>query len=379
MIPLEILPRPRVLVFSLAYFPFFGGAEVAVREITSRLTDFEFELVTANLDGNQTVEERIGEVLVGRLGRPPWGKYLFPWLAYRWAKNRHQRRPYQLIWAMMANQAGMAGAMFKRRFPDVPLLLTLQEGDDLGSLIYRLKLLGPRVFGLFRRPDFVQAISHHLARWARRKGARCPITVVPNGVDLEKFKLKTKNEKLKANSVIITTSRLVWKNAVDDIIRAMLFLSPTVKLRIAGDGPESKKLKAQSVKLGVAGRVEFLGQVAQNKLPDLLAAADIFVRPSRSEGLGNSFLEAMAAGLPVLGTAVGGIPDFLKEGETGWFCEVNNPSSIAEKVKFILDPANVVQVEQVTQNARRLVEEKYAWSQIAAQLGRIFDRSNFAH
>ncbi|MEK7586379.1 MAG: hypothetical protein AAB453_00735, partial [Patescibacteria group bacterium] len=93
----------------------------------------------------------------------------------------------------------------------------------------------------------------------------------------------------------------------------------------------------------------------------------------------------MAAGLPVVGTPVGGIPDFLfgPRGETsadfkvshreqtGWFCQVNNPKSIAEQIKFILDPANSEQVKKITNQGRDLVLSKYTWDQVANQMRKI--------
>jgi len=87
-----------------------------------------------------------------------------------------------------------------------------------------------------------------------------------------------------------------------------------------------------------------------------LALADVFVRPSLSEGLGNVFLEAMAAGLPIIGTPVGGILDFLKDGETGLFCRIKNPKSIAEKIKEILSDDRLR--EKLIQNGQKLAEEK---------------------
>ncbi len=345
--------RPRILVFSLAYLPFVGGAEVAVKEITKRLTGYEFEIISADI-------------------RNFWSKYFYPILAYRRAAHQHQEKNYDLIWAIMANQAGMAAALFKRRFQTVPFLLTLQEGDDLNSLAYRARLLLPRLFRVFQRADHIQTISNYLARWARQMGAKCPITVVPNGVDLEKF--STQGRPASGWKTIITTSRLVKKNGIDTLIEAMCFLSDNVQLKIIGAGPEEMSLKQLMSRLNLDNRVKFLGQVATGEILNYLVQADVFVRPSRSEGLGNSFLEAMAAGVPVVGTPVGGIPDFLTDGQTGWFCEVNNPKSVAEKVQFILDPANRDQVEQVISNAKKLVQEKYEWAGIAQKMKEIFDQ-----
>jgi len=90
--------------------------------------------------------------------------------------------------------------------------------------------------------------------------------------------------------------------------------------------------------------------------------------------LGNSFLEAMAAEVPVVATPVGGIPDFLEDGKTGWFCKVRDPQSIAEKIQYILDEKNKDEVEWVVKNAKELVEKKYNWDNIAIQMNNIFNK-----
>jgi glycosyltransferase involved in cell wall biosynthesis len=104
-------------------------------------------------------------------------------------------------------------------------------------------------------------------------------------------------------------------------------------------------------------------------MPKYLHISDIFIRPSLSEGLGNSFLEAMASGLPVIATPVGGIPDFLKDGETGLFCEVGNPKSIAQKVeKLIKDRESR---EYIVRQAREMIEKKYRWEIVASKMKEI--------
>jgi len=370
----------RILIFSLAYFPFVGGAEVAVREITDRLTDYDFDLISVNLDGKQKKNERISRINVYRLP----SKYFFPFSACRLARKLHREKNYQIVWAIMANQAGMAAAHFKHYLPSVPFLLTLQEGDELTSWSYRLRLLAPRFFGVFRLADQVQAISNYLADWAKRMGAKVPVTVVPNGVDPSGFQvlgssLQVKKDKEK---IIIHTGRLVKKNGVDILIESLRFLDPKIKLQILGTGPLESELKLQATSYKLQARVEFLGHVPPDQVAEYLAKADIFVRPSRSEGLGNSFLEAMAVGVPVIGTAVGGIPDFLKgdaltelkaspREQTGWLCEVDNPRSVADKVQYILNPVNCDHVFQVITRAKKLIEEKYDWDKIVRQMGAI--------
>ena len=381
--------QKRLLIFSLAYQPFVGGAEVAVKEITDRLPDYDFDLLTVNLDRQQKATEKIGAVSVYRSNSP---KYFFPLAACLLAVKLHQKNKYDAIWSIMANQAGLAAALFKRCFPRVPWLLTLQEGDDLNSLAYRLRLLAPRWFGVFKSADQIQVISNYLSAWARRMGATAPISVVPNGVDVSNFQVLASSFQLKdnENKIIITTSRLVKKNGVDTLIEAMQFLPNNVRLQILGTGPKERSLRKLVSRLNLDGRIKFLGQVSPNEIPNYLASADIFVRPARSEGLGNSFLEAMAAGVPIVGTPVGGIPDFLHDpqwqgeslpfgkdsplGQTGWFCEVGNPKSVAEKISFILDPSNFNLVNEVITKARKVVTEKYHWHQISIQIGHIFEK-----
>jgi glycosyltransferase involved in cell wall biosynthesis len=126
----------------------------------------------------------------------------------------------------------------------------------------------------------------------------------------------------------------------------------------------------QSEKLKIADKVKFLGYVPHKEMPAYLHISDIFIRPSLSEGFGNSFIEAMAAGIPVIATPVGGIPDFLTDGQTGLFCEVGNPKSIAQKVEKLMKDAE--SREYIVTNARKMVEEKYDWKRIAGEMESVF-------
>jgi glycosyltransferase involved in cell wall biosynthesis len=119
--------------------------------------------------------------------------------------------------------------------------------------------------------------------------------------------------------------------------------------------------------------VRFLGHIEPAQVPAALAQADIFVRPSRSEGMGNSFIEAMAARLPVIATQEGGITDFLFDEKrnpdkppTGWAVDKNSPEQIANAVKEIM--TNPKKVDAVRANALALVRERYDWDTIARQM-----------
>jgi glycosyltransferase involved in cell wall biosynthesis len=357
----------RVLIFSLAYYPVEGGAEIAVKEITNRISDIEFDLITLSFDETHPAQEKVGSVNVYRVDS---SKTLFPFAAYKLAKRLHQERPYDAIWAIMANWAGLAALFFKHSCPGVAYILTLQEGDSLEYIERKTWFIYPLFKRIFTKADKVQAISTYLAKWAKSMGYQGAVEVIPNGVPTEKF---INYNPRPFGTTLITTSRLVKKNAIGDIIDALSFLPQEFSLKILGIGPLEKELKEKVRRQDLSGRVRFLGHVPYEEIPKHLHAADIFIRPSLSEGMGNSFIEGMAAGLPVIATPVGGIPDFLKDGETGLFCKVNDPEDIAQQVKKLSE--DPVLIERIRENALKMVQEKYDWDLVAREMkNQVFDK-----
>jgi len=389
-------PR-RILIFSFAYYPrFVGGAEVAIKETTDRIppSEIEFDLISLRLDSRLPRTEKIGNVTVHRVGWSvsrafrtdslPWylhlAKYFYLFTAVKKAASLHRERPYDATWSLMATYSSFAAVIFKILHPKLPFIFTLQDGDPIPYIRRRALPLYPLFKMMFTRADSIQAISEYLAKWARDMGARCPIDVVPNAVDVELFSrpladadkaaLAARLGKNEGDVFLVTTSRLVVKNAIGDVISALAYLPPNIKFLVLGEGYQEKDLRALAERLGVADRVLFMGYVPHAAMPPYLHVSDIFIRPSLSEGLGNSFLEAMAAGIPVIATPVGGIPDFLKDGETGLFCETGNPRSIAQKVeKLIKDRESR---DHIVRQAARMVADRYRWETVAAEMKRIF-------
>lgn len=397
----------RVLIFSLAYYPdVVGGAEVAIKEITDRIPheDIIFDMVTLRFDSTLPKFERIGSVNVYRIGftlkspeiadlvRFPLtlNKYIFPFIGFLKARALHRENHYDTAWSMMANYAGFAALFFKMRYSKVRFLLTLQEGDPIEYIEHRVRFVYPLFKRIFLRADFVQTISHYLAGFARNMGYMGPLEVVPNAVNVAHFSqsytekeltiLKHRLGKKEGEYFLITTSRMVTKNAVDEVIRALPLIPSNLKFLILGIGPDEAMLRKLAKEMGVEDRVQFLGQVLHEDMPKYLKVSDIFIRPSRSEGLGNSFLEAMAAGLPVIATPVGGIPDFIFDPDqdpdkepTGLFASINDPASIARQVERLI--ANPALRNRLFINGRTLVAEKYDWRLIAKNMKeRVFDK-----
>jgi len=166
---------------------------------------------------------------------------------------------------------------------------------------------------------------------------------------------------------------LVAKNAVDDVVSAIALLPKQIKFIVFGTGPDGDKLKAQVAKLGLEERVLFRGHISHAVMPKYLKACDIFIRPSRSEGMGNSFVEAMAAELPVIATQEGGIADFLfdekrnpEQETTGWAVDANNKEQIKMAVEDIINHPE--KVKKVVENAKKMAIEKYDWNLISKRM-----------
>jgi glycosyltransferase involved in cell wall biosynthesis len=392
------MAKKRVLIFSFVYYPrFIGGAEIAIKEITDRVgDDIEFDLIALRLDKKLPKLEKVGNVTVHRIG---WvgktdaspdslplylhlNKYAYPFFAAFAAGRLHAQKKYNAVWAMMANYSGFAALFFKLFHMHVPFILTLQEGDPIDYIQKRVRPISKIFKMIFTHADRIQTISHYLADFAKTMGATCPVAVVPNGVDIKHFSQEYSSEELETlkkrlgkedgDIFIITTSRLVVKNAVGDIVESLSHLPAHVKLLVLGTGYELPNLKKLAQKLDVTSRVNFLGYVSHADMPKYLKISDIFIRPSLSEGFGNSFIEAMAAGLPVIATPVGGIVDFLKNKETGIFCEVSNPEDIARKVEVFIHDVNLR--NEIVDNAMHMVLDHYDWKLVSKDMKeKVFD------
>lgn len=377
--------KRRVLIFSLAYFPkFVGGAEVAIKEIADRLPSYEFDMVTLRFDGDLPREEKIGNVNVYRVGYggrdvTPQNipvvvrimKIIAPIIFYIKAKrlHAHEQRNYEMVWAMMANQAGIAASIFKKKNPDVPFLLTLQEGDSVEDIKKKVRFFKSVFKKIFVRADYVQAISVFLKNFAESMGYVGDSCVVPNGVDTSVFNVTKNSDRKEGDFVVVTASRLVKKNGVADLIRSLEFLPSDIKLIIIGNGPLEEQLKSLCAEIGVSNRVSFEGFLSQQEINEHFNNADVFCRPSLSEGMGNVFLEAMAAGLPVIATNVGGIPDIVSHGEDGLLVDAENPRAVAESIMLLREDSSLRQ--KLIENGLEKVATKYTWDNIARQMDEV--------
>ena len=209
-------------------------------------------------------------------------------------------------------------------------------------------------------------------------GAGRRTDVIPSGVDTGRFAPGRDREAAKTGlgfvpetALIGTVGRLEPRKGTDTLLDAVAALGaarPDVALVVVGEGPLRGELAARAERLGIAARVRLLGDRAD--VDDVLAALDVFVLPSRTEGMSNALLEAMAMALPVVATAVGGTPEVIADGRSGLLVPSDDPAAMAAAIGRVLaDPARGRGLGEV---ARSVVEERYGARSMVRRLEGIY-------
>jgi glycosyltransferase involved in cell wall biosynthesis len=199
------------------------------------------------------------------------------------------------------------------------------------------------------------------------------IAVVPNGIDINDYRDRPDEQECETpEKRILFVGRLNPVKGVHYLLRAMKIVRevlPEAKLIIVGEGEERKNLECLTNDLGLNECVDFVGRTPHEKIPDYLYQADIFVLPSLSEGFGIVILEAMACGLPIVATRVGGVPDIVEDGVNGYLVESGDFQEMAKKIIFILEnqPLKLL----ISKNNRIKVQE-YDWKNVVNQLEQIY-------
>lgn len=157
----------------------------------------------------------------------------------------------------------------------------------------------------------------------------------------------------------ITVSRLIPTKGVADLLDALGLLAARgidFRWQVVGDGPQREELETRARTLGIAERVFFAGHRPAGELPRLLAAADVFALPSRSEAAGIAVLEAMASGLPVVAAKSGGVPELVRDGQTGFLVDAGRPEELAAAIERVFAEPQLAAALGAKGRARVLAE-----------------------
>jgi glycosyltransferase involved in cell wall biosynthesis len=253
-------------------------------------------------------------------------------------------------------------------------------GVELTWLRRQLPFLAPVVRAIVRRSDAATVISSHTARELRRVAPGSRIRTIPFGAAL---KPDAGGERAAERSgdgpfQLLFVGRLVERKGVSVLLRALAQLGSDreVHATVVGEGPLASALKREAEELGLGPRVTFTGSVTEQELGRLYGSCDAFVLPAIEdskgdvEGLGVVLIEALLHRLPVIASESGGIPDIVRNGETGLLVEPGEPAALADAVRRLMDEAGLGAALARAGHAH--VERRFSWPVILASLVELY-------
>jgi len=258
---------------------------------------------------------------------------------------------------------------------DIKVITTL-HGTDITLVGLEPSFLPVMKFSI-ERSDGVTAVSRFLKeKTLTNYGIDKDIEVIPNFVDTRKYYRNPEDDARKhfASSdekILVHTSNFRPVKRVPDVIRIFDEVLKKVpsRLVIIGDGPERSQCELLSRELGIHEHVRFLGK--QTEVIHILSLADLFLMPSQSESFGLSALEAMACGVPVISSSVGGLPELQVHGQTGYIAEIGDTERMA---KYAIDLLSNPSKHQIFAKAARERALEFDASKIVAQYEQYYQK-----
>lgn len=373
----------------LGYYPQTGGAEIQARRLAAYQRKQGLQVcVVARRRLADPVErtwspyEEIDGVPVYRV--PVWGKKHLAALTYflsgLWQLLRLRRR-YRIIHAHMLSAPAMLGGLAGRLLGKKVVAKASGGGFRVRSNISDLQRSSLRRHLLQRTLARILSINREIATDLRRLGfAPRQIVYLPNGIDVQAFapspeppeKHRQRLGLPTEGPVMAFTGRLRPVKNLPLLLESLALLRdrlPTLYLLVVGDGIERPKLEALVDKLNLGPHVSFIGNVSDVR--PYLYAADFFMLPSLKEGLSNSMLEAMAVGLPVIATAVGGAPDLIENGVNGILLPPQpSPEVIAEAIVALWDVPD--RAREMGRRARQTVVEQCSFDVVGKKITALY-------
>ncbi|MDI6402105.1 N-acetyl-alpha-D-glucosaminyl L-malate synthase BshA [Balneolaceae bacterium ANBcel3] len=259
-----------------------------------------------------------------------------------------------------ATSAYLAKQILGENGNGIPVITTL-HGTDI-TIVGSDPSYTPVVTFSINKSDGVTAVSEYLKEETYRKfEITKEIEVIPNFIDLDRFKRKKKNHFKKAlcpngEKVLVHVSNFREVKRVSDtveIFHRVLDKGVRAHLLLVGDGPDRPKVETRCRELKICDKVRFLGK--QEMIEDILSIADLFLIPSASETFGLAALEAMSCGVPVISSDIGGLPELNIHGESGYLCGLGDVEAMGDYAVSILSDDKLH--KKLSENARKRAEE----------------------
>ena len=281
-----------------------------------------------------------------------------------------------------ATPDGYTGLLLRRKF-NFPVVCSLR-GSDINNYPYYDSFTMKLTKKVISQTDQLVAVSNALKLKAESFATpKNEIQVIYNGCDIKNFVFNLESriivrERLGIpldSKVLIFIGNLLKSKGIDELMTAFIYLSkqyPNLHLLIIGNGPEYQYIKEQALKNGLQDKIHLAGAQPHNKIPDFLSAGDIFVLPSYNEGLPNAVLEAMACSRPVVATKVGGIPEAVRNGETGFLVNIKDVNALIKSIDKLL--SNEELCTEMGLSGKKIIVEKFSWEYNAKEHMKIYEK-----
>jgi glycosyltransferase involved in cell wall biosynthesis len=363
----------KILMLNYEFPPLGGGSSIAnyyILKELAKIEGLEIHLVTSS-SNKFRIEAFSSSIKIHFLDIGKNGEFHFQsftdllkysYKAYKYSKKLIEKENFQLIHAFFGIPSGYIAMKL-----GLPYIVSLR-GSDVPFHTPRFKVLDLLLFKrlskkIWKKAKFVVANSKGLKEEALQTNPEQKIEVIYNGVDISEFKpfdKKHENETI----TFISTGRLAKHKAYHFLIQALSGIEK-VRLVLIGDGKQYEELKVLANNLNVM--VDFRGKLEHSKIVAELQKADVFVLPSITEGMSNSLLEAIACGLPVLVTNVGGSEELIKG--NGFIVEKGNARALREKIQVYLNDKKLLKVQA---KASVEIAKSMSWERVAKRYFEIY-------
>jgi len=348
-----------------------AGTEIATYNIARHIAMRGHEVhVVTSLDNGLPKESIYGGCYVHRIG---WRKVRFLRFALFWVKALIILRKINpdMVHAQNIIMGGIG--FLSRKFLRKPYIVWGQGSDVYLPWLFKKEVSKT----VLKNANAVIALTEDMKREIKKICDR-NIFVIPNGIDLKKFENLSRKEarsKLQIEEdekIIIFVGTLRSVKGVKHLIQAMVAIGredTRAKLMLVGNGKERPGLEELVKELVLERQVSFIGRAPNEDVPEYMVASDVFVLPSLSESFGIVNLEAMASGLPIVASKVGGLPEIVRDGKNGFLVEPKNPEQIAEKVLLLLGN------DELRRSISEINKEKakdYSWERVADRLEKVY-------
>jgi glycosyltransferase involved in cell wall biosynthesis len=376
----------RILILNSEYPPVGGGAGNASANLARWLTSLGFTVtVITSRFGDLPHREKQGNLTLMRI--PAWKSrqdrshaselIFFILSACVWTLRLVARRKAFKPDATLAFFGVPSGAVayVLKVVHKIPYVISLRGGDVPGFRPYDFgtyhKIISPVLRIIWKNASAIVANSNGLRALALHFDSRFEIPVIPNGVDLDCY--ETGEHSGLSSPHLLSVGRIVHQKGIDLAMHALAGLKDLDwEWRIAGDGPQMESLKRLAAELDLGGRLQFLGWQSRDQLVEQYQWSDLFLFPSRHEGMPNAVLEAMASGLPVIATRISGSEELVVDGETGLLVPSEDVRALQSALRRLLtDPALR---RNMGLASRRRAEGHYSWENAARQYALLLEQ-----